>query len=72
MSLKFAAAGILPVLSGFGAPVQANEQIPGLGLTSPPDMAARPFAAESYKPEARGRVSAMRTGATKNSSLKKI
>jgi hypothetical protein len=56
MSLKLAIVGILPALGAFGAPVQAGEQIPGLGLSSPPEMAARLFAAEPYKPEAAGRV----------------
>jgi TPR repeat protein len=36
------------VLSVFGAPVQADEQIPGLGLSSPREM-ARPFAGGPVK-----------------------
>jgi hypothetical protein len=56
----------------FWRPVQANEQIPGLGLTSPPEMAARPFAAEPYKPEAGGTVRAMRTALPKLISEKNL
>jgi hypothetical protein len=73
MSLKFAVIGILSVLSVFGAPVQADEQIPGLGLSSPPEMATRPFAGEPYKPEAGGRVIKRDAqAATESSSLDKI
>jgi hypothetical protein len=62
-----------PVLGVFGARVQADEQIPGLGLSSPPEMATRPFAGEPFKLEAGGRVIRRDAqAATESSSLDKI
>jgi len=72
MSLKLAVVGILPALSAFGAPVQADEQIPSVGLSNPPEMVRRLFTAEPYKPVAGGRVIRRDIQGAENSSPKRL